>query len=349
MTYKFKNTFIKDSYTIGGIYESNGPIAKQFDKVYNKDFYYNEKSFEKAETKLLKDNINYLLKKSSLRENDIDLIISGDLQNQISASNYAIKDYNIPYLGIFSACATIGEGIIIASNFIETKQIKNAIVSTVSHNTSQEKQFRNPVEYGTPKPDYSTFTSTGSASAIITNEKTKIKIETATIGKIIDLGQTDVNNMGAIMAPAAADTIYNHLKDLNRKPDYYDLILTGDLGKYGKEILKKYLKKEYNIELKNNYNDCGTILYDIEKQPVLSGGSGPVCSALVLFSSILNQMKEQKIKKVLFVPTGAIFSPTRVFQKQTIPSIAHAVSLEVVEWHTYMLFCSVVLFAWLDN
>lgn len=331
MTYKFKNVYIKDSYTICGIYEGNGPLAKKFDKIYNKDFYYGEKSFEKAETKLLKDNINFLLKKSNLGEKDIDLIVSGDLQNQISASNYALKDYNIPYLGIFSACATIGEALIIASQFVEAKQAKNVIVSTVSHNTSQEKQFRNPVEYGTPKPDYATFTSTGSASAIITNEQQKIRIESATIGKIMDLGQTDVNNMGSVMAPAAADTIYKHLSNLKRKPDYYDLILTGDLGKYGKEILKKYIKIKYNIELKNNYNDCGTILYDVEKQPVLAGGSGPVCSALVIFSHVLSQMKEGKIKRVLFVPTGAIFSPTRVFQKESIPSIAHAVSLEVIE------------------
>lgn len=331
MTYNYKNVYLGDSYTIGGVYESNGPLASYFDKVYNKDFYYGEKSFEKAETRLLKENLLNLLRKTKKAEEDIDLIISGDLQNQIAASNYAIKDYNIPYLGIYSACATIGEAMIIASSFVEGKSAKNVIVSTVSHNTSQEKQFRNPVEYGTPKPDYSTFTATGSASLLITSKKSKIKIESATIGRIIDLGQTDVNNMGAVMAGAAADTIYRHLKDNNRSTDYYDLIVTGDLGKYGKEILKKYIKTKYNIELSNNYNDCGTMLYDIDNQPVLAGGSGPACSALVIFSYILKQMNENKLKKVLIVPTGAIFSPTRFFQKENIPAIAHAVSLEVIE------------------
>ena len=330
MTYKYNNVYIKDGYTIGGIYEENGPLKKYFNKCYDKDLYYNESSFEKAESKLLSDNISGLLNKNNLTDKDINLIVSGDLQNQISASNYAIRNYNIPFLGIFNACATFGEGLIIASTFIDSKKIKNSIVSTVSHNNSAEKQFRNPVEYGAVKKKTATFTATGSASLLLTSEKTNIKIESSTIGKVKDLNQTDVNYMGAIMAPAAADTIYNHLKDLKRKPDYYDLIVTGDLGKYGKEILIKYMKEKYNIDLTKNYNDCGLMLYNVEKQPVLSGGSGPACSALVLTSYLLNQMKIGQLKKVLFVPTGAIFSPTWTFQKESIPSIAHAISLEVV-------------------
>lgn len=166
---------------------------------------------------------------------------------------------------------------------------------------------------------------------LITNQKQKIKIESSTIGRVIDKGVTDVNHMGAVMAPAAADTIYRHLKDLKRKPSYYDMILTGDLGKYGKKILINYLKKEHKIDISKVYNDCGTMVYDVEKQPVLAGGSGPVCSALVNFSYVFKLMKEKKLKKVLLVPTGALFSPTLLFQKETIPSIAHAVSLEVVE------------------
>ena len=196
---------------------------------------------------------------------------------------------------------------------------------------SAEKQYRNPTEYGTPKPSTATFTATGGASILLTNKKTKIKIESSTAGRTIDKGIKDVNHMGAVMAPAAADTIYRHLKDLKRKPNYYDIILTGDLGKYGKEILINYLKEVHNIDISKNYNDCGTILYDIEKQPVFAGGSGPVCSALVIFSYIYKKMIEKKLKKVLIVPTGAIFSPTMVFQKESIPAIAHAVSIEVVE------------------
>ena len=331
MTSTYKNVYIKDTSTIAGIYEGNGPLKQYFDKIYNKDFYYGEKSFEKAEIKLLKDSINLLLKKTKLKEKDIDLLISGDLLNQITASNYTAKDLKIPFLGIYNACATSSEGMIIASTFIETKKITNCIIGTSSHNMAAEKQYRNPTEYGTPKPNTSTFTVTGGASIMLTNKKTNIKIDSSTIGMVIDKGITDVNHMGAVMAPAAADTIYRHLTNTKRTIKDYDLILTGDLGKYGKKILIEYLKKEYKLDISNKYNDCGTIIYDTKKQPVLAGGSGPACSALVNYSYIYQMLKTKKYKRVLLVPTGAIFSPTLVFQKETIPAIAHAISLEVVE------------------
>lgn len=330
MTYKYNNVYIKDSYTIAGMYESDGPLKKYFDKCYTDDLYYGCPTFEQAESKLLIDNITNLLSKNKLKDIDINLIVSGDLQNQIASSDYAIRNFNIPFLGVYNACAISSEAMIIASTFIDGKKIKNAIICTSSHNTASEKQFRNPSEYGAPKKKYSTFTATGSASLLLTSSKTNIKIESSTIGRVMDLGVTDVNNMGAVMAPAAADTIYRHLTDLKREPSYYDLILTGDLGVYGKKILVEYLDKEYNIKLGNNYNDCGTMLYDIDTQPVFAGGSGPVCSALVNFGYILKQMTSGKLKKVLIVPTGAIFSPTWTNQKESIPSIAHAVSLEVI-------------------
>lgn len=331
MTTNYKNVFIKETSTYAGIYEANGPLKSYFDKTYTKDLYFGEKSWEKAEIKLLKDTINILLKKARKKESEIDLIISGDLTNQIVSSNYAIRELSIPFLGIYNACATSSEGMIIAANFIEGKKAKNCIVSTVSHNATAEKQYRNPTEYGTLKPETSTFTSTGGAAILLTNEKTKVKIESSTIGKIIDKGTKDVNHMGAVMAPAAAETIYEHLTRLKRTPDYYDLILTGDLGKYGKKILIEYLKKVYNLDISKQYNDCGTMLYDIKKQPVLAGGSGPACSALVNFSYIYQQLKEKKLKHVLIVPTGALFSPTIYFQKESLPAIAHAISLEAVE------------------
>ena len=331
MTYKFNNVYIEEAYTIGGVYESNGPLKKYFDKIYDEDFYYGEKSIEKAEIKLAKDAVKGLLKKCSLNDSEVNLLIAGDLQNQIAASNYMARCFKIPFLGIFNACATSSEGISIASVFIDSKKIKNCIVATSSHNLVAEKQFRNPVEYGAPKPKTATFTATGSSAILLSNKKNKIRIESATIGVVQDLGVKDVNHMGAVMAPAAADTIYRHLVDTNRSINDYDLILTGDLGEYGKDILIDYMKEQYNIELSNNYNDCGCILYDTKNQPVLAGGSGPVCSALVYFSYILEEMKNKKFKRVLVVPTGAIFSPTLVFQKESIPSIAHAISLEVVE------------------
>ena len=331
MTNTYKNVYIKDAFTIGGPYEVNVPLSKYIDKIYKKDLYFGEPSFEKAEIKLLTESISMLLKKAKLNDKDIDVLISGDLQNQIAWSDYALRSFDIPFLGIFNACATSSEGLIIASNFIEGKKAKKCIVSTSSHNLASEKQFRNPTEYGAPKPDTATFTSTGSASILVTNTKSDVRIESSTIGKVVDMGIKDVNNMGAIMAPSAADTIYRHLTSLGRNSDYYDLILTGDLGKYGKEILIRYMKEKYKMDVSSNYNDCGYMLYDLDKQPVFAGGSGPVCSALVNFGYIYKKLKEKELKRVLIVPTGAIFSPTMVFQKETVPAISHAIGLEVVE------------------
>lgn len=330
MTNKFNNVYITDSYTIAGIYEKDGPISDSFDLIYDKDFYYGCRTFESAEEKMLSNSIDKLLNRAKLIDSDVDLIISGDLQNQIAASDYAMRDFNIPFLGIYSACATFGEGINLAANLIEGKQANKIIVSTSSHNMVAEKQFRNPTEYGAPKKKTTTFTSTGAASILLTNKKSPIKVTSATIGSVQDKNITDVNNMGAIMAIAAADTIKNHLKNLNLKPDYYDLILTGDLGIYGKQILIEYLKGE-GIDISKNYEDCGLILYDREKQPVFAGASGPACSALVTCGYILKEMLRGRYHKVLVVPTGAIFSPTRTFQKDSVPSIAHAFSIEVTE------------------
>lgn len=330
MTTKFNNVYVGNTATIASVYEKDGPIANYFDLVYDKDLYYGCNTFEKSEEKMLHDSINKLLDKSKLNTNDIDYVISGDLQNQIAASDYAMRDFDIPFLGIFNACATFGEGILIGANFIEGKRANNIIVSTSSHNMVAEKQFRNPTEYGAPKKKTTTWTSTGAASMLLTNKKSKIKITSATAGRVQDKNITDVNNMGAVMAIAAADTIERHLSDLKIKPNHYDLILTGDLGCYGKEILIDYMKTK-GIDLSKNYDDCGLILYDIKKQNVFAGASGPASSALVLCSYILKEMEKGKYKRVLIVPTGAIFSPTRVFQKDSIPSIAHAVSLEVCE------------------
>ena len=272
-----------------------------------------------------------LQKKIGLNYTDIDLIVGGDLSNQIAITSLASQNKSKSFLGIYGACSTSIEAIIIASSFIDSKKIKNAIVTVSSHNLTSEKQFRNPVEYGAPRPDTATFTSTGASSILLTNEKTEIKIESATIGKIIDFNQNDVNNMGKVMAPAAADTIKKHLDETKRKPDYYDLILTGDLGIYGREILIEYMLKEYNIDLSNNYNDCGTMLYDLNNQKeVKAGGSGPVCSALVNFSYIYQMLRKKKMKRVLLVATGALFSPTTLNQKENILSIAHAISLEAL-------------------
>lgn len=330
MTIKYNDVYIKDTYTISGTYEADGPLRNYIDKIYPKDLYFGEKTLEKAEIKMQTESIKELLKKNRL-DNNIDLLIAGDLQNQIAASSYTARNFNIPFLGIYSACSTIAEGISIASSFFKNKNINNIVVATSSHNMVAEKQFRNPSEYGAPKHKTATFTATGACSILLTNKKTSIKIESSTIGRVIDKGVTDVNNMGAVMAPAAADTIYRHLHELKRSPNYYDLILTGDLGVYGKKILIDYMKKVYKLDISKNYNDCGTMLFDTQKQPVYAGASGPVCSGLVGFGYIYKEMIKHRYKRVLIVPTGALFSPTLLFQKESIPTVSHAIGIEVVE------------------
>ncbi len=329
MTFKYNNVYVKDTACVVGPYEKKGPLRKYFDKCYD-DLYFSEDSFEKAEIKLVKDSLRILLRKNSLLKDDVDLVIGGDLLNQISASTYGAEGVGKSFIGIYGACSSSVLGMIIGSNFIEKGDVKNAISIVSSHNMSSEKQFRNPTEYGALKPNTSTFTATGAASILLTNKSDCIKVESATLGKIIDMEENDPNNMGRVMAPAAIDTLVNHFRDLNRKPDYYDLILTGDLGKYGKEIVIECMKKFYDYDL-SNYNDCGVMLYDLEKQSdVHAGGSGPVCSALVNYGFVFNEMKKKNLKRVLLVATGALFSPTMLYQKQNINSIAHAISLEVI-------------------
>ena len=331
MTTKYNNVYLDGTATVVGPYEHNGPLTRRFDRYYD-DMYMHEESFERAEMHLMKESIDILLDKLNKKKKDIKLFIAGDLQNQITASSFTAKYLKSSFIGIYSACATNAEGLIIAANLIDSNKVNDVLVSVSSHNMASERQYRNPTEYGGPKPSSATFTATGGASALLSNNQSEIKIESSTIGRVIDMEQNDPNNMGACMAGAAIDTIYRHLKDLNRKPEYYDLILTGDLGKYGKEIVIEYMKKDYNLDLSKNYNDCGVMLYDLETQKeVLAGGSGPVCSALVLYGDIIPRMKNGELKRVLYVPTGALFNPTLVFQKENILSIAHAVSLEVIK------------------
>ena len=329
MTFKYNNVYIKETSTVAGPYEKKGPLKKYYDKTYS-DLYFGEKSWEQAEIKLVRDSLDILFEKTKYSRQDIDLVVGGDLLNQICASTYGTCGYGKSFIGVYGACSSSVLGMIIASNFIDDKRIKTAIVTVSSHNMSSEKQFRNPTEYGAPKPKSATFTATGSASMLLTREKTGVRVESATLGKIVDYEQNDPNDMGRVMAPAAIETLKTHLEEMKRKPDYYDLILTGDLGRYGKDILKDYMGVNYDFDL-NNYNDCGVMLYDLEKQKeVLAGGSGPVCSALVNFGYVLDELRKKKLKRVLLIATGALFSPTLLYQKQNINSIAHAISLEAV-------------------
>lgn len=319
---KFNNVYIKDAFTIAGPLEREGQIRK-FDLTMD-DYYYNEKTFIDAEMKMQRVVIDNLMYRNKLGKK-IDLIVGGDLSNQLTITNFAAKNFSIPFLGVYSACATFAESLIIASEFIEAGTIKNAIAITSSHNLNAERQFRFPIEYGAPRSGTTTFTATGSVGAIVTNEKSDIRIESATLGTIQDYEQKDATHMGAVMTPAAASVLLEHLTDLKRTVDYYDVILTGDLGSIGREIFKEFLKINHGIRIKNHV-DAGCEIF-LKSQEVYSGSSGPVTLPLVLFNKIL---KNKKFKKILIVATGSLHSKDTTNQKKTIPSIAHAVSLEVL-------------------
>ncbi len=314
---KFKNVYINNSYSIAGMYENNGNLKNV--NRYLKDFYDNEKTIEDAEVKMQKEVLDNLINPKT------ELIVGGDLMNQNTATNSSVINNNISFMDVYSACATFNESLIIMSTFIDSKKVKNGIVITSSHNLCSEKQFRFPVEYGALKPIYSTFTTTGSVGCILSNVPSNIKVISGTIGSVVDMGIKDANNMGAVMAPAAVKTLMEHLKYMNKTLKDYDIILTGDLGKYGYDLFKTMLKKDYGTNI-NNYVDAGAIIYNKEQEKY-SGGSGPVCLPLILFNNIL---QNKKYKKILFIATGSLHSPTLVNQKHSIPSIAHAVELEVL-------------------
>lgn len=324
----FNNVYIVNSATVAGLVEKQGPLGKYFDNTYD-DLYCGCKTFEQAEQKLLKEAIDTVLKKSKLRDKEIDIMFGGDLLNQITSSTYVSRDYKIPLIGTYGACSSSMLTLALASSYVEAGYAKKAMAFTSSHNATAERQYRYPNEYGIQKPETTTYTATGAGAIIVSNIISDIKVTSATIGEVTDYEFNDPNNMGVAMAPAAYSTLKKHFKDLNRDPSYYDLILTGDLSTYGKRIILELFKKD-NIEL-GNYDDCGLILYDKRNQNVFAGGSGCACCALTTYSYILDKMHKKELKKVLIVATGALLSPTLIQQKESIPCIAHAVSLEVLE------------------
>jgi len=321
---KYNKTYINDYFSIAGPLEKKGQI-KKFNLTI-KDFYYDVDTFEKAEIKMQRTVIENLLLKNHLAPTKIDYIVGGDLSNQLVITSHALKNYPIPFIGVYSACATFVESLILCANLLSTKGVKRCVAITSAHNLVAEKQFRYPVEYGAPKPLRSTFTATGSVGALVSSDASNILIESATIGSVVDMGIDDVFHMGAVMAPAAANTLITHLSEMKRDIDYYDLVLTGDLGEYGTEIFREYLLKIGKIKCKKHL-DAGCELYK-GSQNLNAGASGPATIALVLFNKIINQ---EKYKKILVIGTGSLHSPMSINQKNTIPSIAHAVSLEVIK------------------
>lgn len=320
---KFNNVYIKDNYSIVGPLERDG-MLKNYDFVMD-DYYYGEKTFEQAEIKMQRVVLDNLLNTNKLQDSKVDALIGGDLINQISISSYNASKYRIPYLGVYSACATYAEELIIGASFINGRLARNIAVVTSSHNLNAERQFRYPVEYGAVKKHTTTFTTTAAVATLLTSDVTNIKLESATIGKVVDMGVKDANNMGAVMAPAAAEVLATHLVEMKRNVNYYDIILTGDLGKVGKEIFHELLDKVYDIRIKK-YMDAGCEIYT-NAQETYAGASGPVALPLVLFEKILSS---KKYKKILVIATGSLQSVQLANQKLGIPGIAHAVSLEVI-------------------
>ena len=327
-TFKLDNPVtIFETASIVGKKEADGPLAKYFD-VCLQDEFFGEKTWEKAESKMIKFAIETVIRKSNIAVSDIDYLLAGDLLNQCISSSFGIRDFEIPFLGIFGACSTFVEGMMIGSMLLDGGAGNYALAATSSHFCSAEKQFRFPLELGNQRPPTSQWTVTGSSAAVLSKSGTGPFITHVTPGKIVDRGITDANNMGSAMAPAAVSTILTHLKDTGRKPTYYDAIITGDLGHIGKGIVLDLCKAE-GFQLSSIYNDCGVLMFDKEKQDTHSGGSGCACCGTVFSGYFFNQIKKKKIKKMLLVATGALMNSTSTQQGESIPGIAHAVSIEL--------------------
>ncbi len=326
-TIKFDNPpTISQTACIVGPKESDGPLAKYFDQCLEDEFW-GEDSWEKAESKIIKETVNTLISKSGIPSDKIDYCFAGDLLNQCISSSFGLRELNIPFFGIFGACSTFVEGMSLASVFVESG-IEHAICASSSHFCSAEKQFRFPLELGNQRTPTAQWTVTGAGAAIISKSGTGPFITHITPGKIVDMGIKDANNMGAAMAPAAFDTLMTHFKDTGRKPSYYDAIITGDLGYIGKEILIDLMLADgYNI--KSNYNDCGVMIFDKEKQDTHAGGSGCGCCGSVFSGYLFKQLKAKKLKRILLIATGALTNSTSNQQGESIPGIAHAISIEL--------------------
>lgn len=314
------------SSSIAGVKEGNGPLSKHYDIILQDDLF-DESTWEKAESKLQKTAVNNLIAKSKIKSDNIDYIFAGDLLNQCSGSHYALKDTNLPFFGLYGACSTMALSTSLASMTIDGGYADYCIAVTSSHFCSSEKQYRFPLEYGGQRPPTSQWTVTGSGALMLAKNGNGPYITHVTTGKIIDMGISDANNMGAAMAPAAIDTITTHFSDTSFTENDYDLILTGDLSLIGSDITCDLVcASGYNI--KDIYKDCGNMVFDKQNQDVHAGGSGCGCSAIVLCGYIMDMFKAKKLNRILFVGTGALMSPLNLLQGESIPAIAHAVTIQ---------------------
>ncbi|MEE1003112.1 MAG: stage V sporulation protein AD [Acutalibacteraceae bacterium] len=320
-----KDIAIKGCAGVVGKKEGEGPLSKYFDMIFE-DEYLGQETFEAAESLLVKNAVTLGVKDAGLGMADIQLVVIGDLLDQSMASTYGIKDFGLPHIGLFGACSTCGLSLGLGSLLVESSVADNIVVATSSHFCTAERQFRFPLEYGSKRTPNSQRTVTGAGAAVLSQGNGKVKIKSVTFGKVKDYDVTDANNMGAAMAPAAADTIKAYLDDTGAKPDDFDLILTGDLGKIGKKLLIELLQKE-NVDISSVHDDCGLMIFDVNSKDFAAGGSGCGCSASVLYTYIMDKFEKGELKRILFVATGALLSPTSSNQGLSIPSIAHLVEL----------------------
>lgn len=317
---------IISSGAVAGIKEGEGPLAKYYDEILTDDLY-GESTWEKAESKLQKTALRYASENASISLTEIDSLFAGDLLNQCTGSHYALKDSQIPFLGLYGACSTMAEGTLLAAAMIDGGFAGKTAAVTSSHFCSSEKQYRYPLEYGGQRPPTAQWTVTGSGALILSSHGKGPYVTHATIGRIVDMGINDANNMGAAMAPAAVDTIVNHFQDTGFCPDDYDLILTGDLAKVGSDITCELVCAS-GIDISKIYKDCGNLVFDKNTQDVHSGGSGCGCSAIVFCSYIMELINSGQLNRVLFIGTGALMSPLNLLQGENIPGIAHAVTIQ---------------------
>lgn len=311
--------------SVAGKKESEGPLANYFD-VSKKDNYFGQKTWEQAEQKIQEIVMDTLIKKANIQKADVQLVFSGDLLNQCIGSSFSLRNQNLPHLGLYGACSTMAESLLLASMAVSGGFTDNAIAMTSSHFASSERQYRFPLCYGGQRTPTAQWTVTGSGAVLVTSVGHGPKVEACTVGTVTDLGITDANNMGAAMAPAAFATIKAHLQDMNRSPEDFDLIVTGDLGHVGKELLTNLARNE-GFSLAGRLEDCGCLVFDREKQDVHAGGSGCGCSAITLCSYLLNKIQTKKYKRILFCGTGAMLSPTSVQQGLPVSGVCHAVSI----------------------
>lgn len=318
---------ITSAYATAGPREVQGPMGKYFDHPLE-DELLGQDTWEKAEAQLIKVTIQGLLDKSRHQPSDVQYIFAGDLENQVVASTFGVKDFNIPFFGLYGACSTMGESMCLASMAIEGGMADLVMAGTSSHNCAAEKQFRFPMEYAGQRTVTQTWTATASGFVLLSRNGQGPKITAVTPGKIVDLGVTDTFNMGAAMAPAAVDTILMHLEDTRQKPEDFDAIITGDLGDCGVDIALD-MAQRLSYDLSKVLKDCGKMMYENNKQGTGSGASGCGCSASIFAGYFYNELLKGTMKKILLVPTGALMSPGSTQQGNTIPGIAHAVCIEM--------------------